>query len=125
MNFINNEIIFSPKYEIIYSNFNLFNPFSFSSPNVFEDENKSSYNESPNFYYFHPIIPKENESEKWNIEKSYGIETQIIENQKPKKDLLEKVKADLSIINTKCSTKMLSNNIKRTDEKKKKKKKKK
>ena len=115
--FINTNEILSPKFESIYYNFTFFSPMGCN--NDIEDDNNSSYEEKQNKENnFESIFKNEFDSERFNIEKSNAIETQIKENKNPKNDELINPKLELSLLNTKCSSKkvtMLNNKRKRNN----------
>ena len=116
--YVNTDEILSPKPESTYYKL----PYFYSPIDIYndiEDDNNSSFEEKQNKENnFEPIFMKEFDSERFNIEISNGIETQIKENQKPKNVQLFNPKLELPQVKTKCSSKplnMLNNKRKRND----------
>ena len=116
--YVNTDEILSPKPESTYYKL----PYFYSPIDIYndiEDDNNSSFEEKQNKENnFEPIFMKEFDSERFNIEISNGIETQIKENQKPKNVQLFNPKLELPQVKTKYSSKplnMLNNKRKRND----------
>ena len=104
-NFVNPVEMYSPQYESSY--FKISNFFPIFNKEMENDNN--SYEEKQNKEKdFELIFKKEFDSERFNIEKSNGVETQIKENQKNLYEILDISKAELSLVNTKCSSMKLN-----------------